>query len=192
MTGRLGAICALLALAAAPGALAHDSGPEIARAVEALRQGPIWFDGAAPVSEQQADAVHQRLSRSEDISVAILPPDPTLGAKGAARELDAHLGQGGTIVALVGQDLGAWSTTVDEQALDALVLAGRQVYQRDGAVPALLGLIDGIEIAEQVSPAEKDGGGLSGITIALVAALAAGSVLGLFALWRGRPAAKSS
>ena len=85
MICRAWALCVLISLAIAGGAQAHDSGPAIARAIVALRQGPISFDSASPVSEQQADAVNQRLGRSNGISVAILPADFQLSAVGAAR-----------------------------------------------------------------------------------------------------------
>jgi hypothetical protein len=102
MIGRRWTFCVLIALAVPGVAQAHDSGPAIARAIVALNQGPISFDSAAPVSEQQADAVNQRLGRGSGISVAILPDDPQFSAVGAARELEFHLNRPGTIITLLG------------------------------------------------------------------------------------------
>ncbi len=178
-------LCVLIPLALTGGAQAHDSGPAIARAIVALQQGPIAFDSAAPVSEQQADAVNQRLSRSTGIAVAILPADFQLSAVGAAKELELHLNRQGTIITLLGADIGATSTDVDGPVLGTLVRGSQQVYNREGAVPALTGLIDGVEAARD---ATGDGGGGGRLPIVLVtaAALVAGSVLALFGLRRAR------
>jgi hypothetical protein len=72
MIGRAWALCALIALVAAGGAQAHDSGPELARALAVLRQRPISVDPATEVTPQQAEALERRLRRSTGISVAIL------------------------------------------------------------------------------------------------------------------------
>jgi hypothetical protein len=185
MICRAWALCVLTSLAVAGGAQAHDSGPAIARALVALRQGPISFDSAAPVTEQQADAVNQRLGRSNDISVAILPADFQLSAVGAARELEFHLNRPGTIIALLGTDIGATSTDVDGPLLGALVRQSQQVYNREGTVPALTGLIDRIETARDAR-ADGERGGRLGVALVTAAALVAGSVLALFALRRPR------
>ena len=103
MIHRAWALCVLIPLVVAGGAQAHDSGPAIARAIVALQQGPISYDPASPVSELQADAVNQRLGRSSDIAIAILPVDFSLSAVGAARELDLHLDRPGTIVTVLGE-----------------------------------------------------------------------------------------
>ena len=185
MICRAWALCVLISLAIAGGAQAHDSGPAIARAIVALRQGPISFDSASPVSEQQADAVNQRLGRSNGISVAILPADFQLSAVGAARELEFHLNRPGTIIALLGTDLGATSTDIDSPVLGALVRRSKQVYDREGTVPALTGLIDGIEAARD-APEAGGGGARFGVVLVTAAALLAGSVLALFGLRRAR------
>jgi hypothetical protein len=185
MIRRAWALSVLIPLVLAAGAQAHDSGPAIAAAVEALRQGPISFNSSAAVSEQQADAVNQRLHRSSGIAVAILPVDFSLSAVGAARELELHLDRPGTIIALLGGDLGATSTDIDGRLLGALVDQSQQVYDREGAVPALTGLIDSIEAARD-APADDDGGGRMGVVLVTVAALLAGSVLALFGLRRAR------
>ena len=184
MIRRTWALCVLISLAVTGGAEAHDSGPAIARAIVALRQGPISFDSAAQVSEQQADAVNQRLSRSTGIAVAILPTDFQFSAVGAAKELALHLTRQGTIITLLGGDVGATSTDVDGRVLGTLVRRSQQVYNREGTVPALTGLIDGVEAARD-APAD-DGGGRMAIVLVTGAALVAGSALALFALRRAR------
>jgi hypothetical protein len=184
MIHRAWTLCVLIPLVLAAGAEAHDSGPAIARATVALQQGPISFDSAAPVSEQQADAVNQRLGRSSGIAVAILPADFQLSAVGAAKELALHLNRQGTIITLLGGDVGATSTDVEGPVLGALVRQSQQVYNREGTVPALTGLIDGIEAARD-APADG-GGGLTAVVLVTGLALVAASVLALFALRRAR------
>ena len=185
MIGRRWTFCVLIALAVPGGAQAHDSGPAIARAIVALNQGPISFDSAAPVSEQQADAVNQRLGRGSGISVAILPDDPQFSAVGAARELEFHLNRPGTIITLLGTNVGATSTDIDGHVLGTLVRQSQQVYDREGTVPALTGLIDDIE-AVRDAPAASDEGGRLGVVLVTGAALVAGSALALFGLRRAR------
>jgi hypothetical protein len=180
-------LCVLISLALAGAAQAHDSGPAIARATEALRQGPISFDSAAQVSEQQADAVNQRLTRSTGIAVAILPADFQFSAVGAAKELALHLNRQGTIITLLGGDVGATSTDVEGPVLGALVRQSQQVYNREGTVPALTGLIDGIEAARD-APADDGGGGQMAVVLVTVGALVGGSVLALLGLRRARRA----
>jgi hypothetical protein len=185
MIRRAPALCVLLALAVAGTAQAHDSGPAIARALVALRQGPLSVDPSVPVSEQQAGAIGRRLDRSSGISVAILPVDFSLSAVGAARELEAHLARPGTVVALLGGDLGATSSDVEGPLLGALVRNSQAVYNREGPVAALLGLIDRIEAATRP---EENGDGVGWLTVALVivASCAAASALALIAFRRAR------
>jgi hypothetical protein len=178
------ALCILLALAVAGSANAHDSGPAIARALVELRQSPISVDPAVPVSDQQTAAIRRRLQQSTGILVAMLPVDFSLSAVAAARELDAHLGRGGTVVALLGGDLGATSADVEGHRLGALVRKSQDVYNREGAVPAFLGLIDGIDAATQ--PEQEANGGPWTVAFIIVAAIAVASALGLFALRRAR------
>ena len=182
MIHRVWSLCVLISLVLTAGAQAHDSGPAIASALVALRQGPISFNSAAAVSEQQADAVNQRLDRSTGIAVAILPVDFSLSAVAAAQELELHLNREGTIIALLGGDLGATSTDIDGPLLGALVRESQQVYNREGAVPALTGLIDRIEAARD-APADG-GGGRTGIVLITAAALVGASALALFGLLR--------
>ena len=106
MIRRAWALCVLFALVATGGAQAHDSGPEIARALVALRQGPLSVDPATDVSPQQAEAVDRRLRDVTGILVAVLPVDYSLSAVGAARELELHLNRPGTVIAVLGGDLG--------------------------------------------------------------------------------------
>jgi hypothetical protein len=184
MIRRAWALCVLFALVATGGAQAHDSGPAIARALVALRQGSTFtFDPASPVAEQQVEAIKQRLGRSNGISVAVLPVHFSLSAVGAARELAFHLNRPGTVIAILGGDLGATSTDVDGRVLGALVHQNQQVYNREGIAPALSGLIDGIEAARD-TPA--DGGGRLGVVLVTAAALVAATPLALFALRRAR------
>jgi hypothetical protein len=184
MIRRAWALCVLFALVATGGAQAHDSGPEIARALVALRQGPLSVDPATDVSPQQAEAVDSRLRRATRISVAILPVDYSLSAVGAARELELHLSRPGTVIAVLGGDLGATSTDIDGRVLGALVHQSQQVHNRDGTVTALRGLIDNIEAARE--PPADEGRGWFGVAAVTAAALLAVTVLALFALRRAR------
>jgi hypothetical protein len=177
--------CVFISLVLTAGAQAHDSGPAIASAIAALRQGPISFNSAAPVSEQQADAVNQRLARSTGIAVAILPVDFSLSAVAAAQELELHLNRPGTIIALLGGDLGATSTDLDGPLLGALIRESQQVYNREGAVPALTGLIDRIQAARD-DPADGGGGGRFVVAAVTAAVLVAATLVGLLALRRAR------
>jgi hypothetical protein len=60
--------------------------------------------------------------------------------------------------------------------LGALVRQSQQVYNREGTVPALPGLIDRIEAAPD-APGDGGGGGRLGVVLVTAAALVAGSVL---------------
>ena len=153
----------------------------------ALNQGPIFtFDSAAPVSEQQADAVNQRLGRGNGISVAILPDDPQFSAVGAARELEFHLNRPGTIITRCSETTwGRRARTSTATCSAALVHRNQQVYNREGTVPALTGLIDDIE-AVRDAPAASDDGGRLGVVLVTGAALVAASALALFGLRRAR------
>ena len=185
MICRAWTLCVLIPLVVTGGAQAHDSGPAIARALVALRQGSTFtFDPASPVAEQQVEAINQRLSRSNGISVAVLPVDFSLSAVGAARELAFHLNRPGTVIAILGGDLGATSTDIDGHLLGALVHQNQQVYNREGIVPALSGLIDGIEAARE--PPADEGGGWLGVAAVTAAALGAATALALLALRRAR------
>ena len=184
MIRRAWALCVLFALVFTGGAQAHDSGPAIARALVILRQGPLSLDPSVEVTAQQSEAVDQRLSRSNGISVAVLPVDYSLSAVGAARELALHLNRPGTVIAILGGDLGATSTDIDGHLLGALVHQNQQVYNREGIVPALSGLIDGIEAARE--PPADEGGGWLGVAAVTAAALGAATALALFALRRAR------
>jgi hypothetical protein len=186
MIRRAWMLCVLIPLVVTGGAQAHDSGPAIARALVALRQGTTFtFDPASPVDEQQVESINQRLSRSNGISVVVLPVDYSLSAVGAARELALHLSRPGTVIAILGGDLGATSTDIDGHLLGALVHQYQQVYNREGIVPALSGLIDGIEAARDAP--EAGGGGVRlGVVLVTAAALVAASALALFALRRAR------
>jgi hypothetical protein len=184
MIRRVWMLCVLIALVVTGGAQAHDSGPAIARALVILRQGPLSLDPSVEVTPQQSEAVDQRLSRSNAISVAVLPVDYSLSAVGAARELALHLSRPGTVIAILGGDLGATSTDIDGHLLGALVHQYQQVYNREGIVPALSGLIDGIEAARE--PPADEGGGWLGVAAVTAAALVAASALALFALRRAR------
>jgi hypothetical protein len=185
MIRRACTLCVFTSLVLTAGAQAHDSGPAIAKATVALRQGPISFNSAAPVSELQAGAVGQRLERVSGIAVAILPVDLSLSAVAAAQELALHLNRPGTIITLLGGDVGATSTDIDGPLLGALVRESQQVYNREGAVPALTGLIDRIE-AERDDPAAGGGGGRLGVAAVTAAALLAATGLALLALRRSR------
>ena len=184
MIGRAWALCALIALVAAGGAQAHDYGPELARALAVLRQRPISVDPATEVTPQQAEALERRLRRSTGISVAILPLDYSLSAVGAARELELHLNRRGTVIAILGGDVGATSTEIDGRLLGTLVRRSQQVHNREGSVTALRGLIDNIDAARE--PAADEGGGWFGVAAVTAAALLAITVLALLALRRAR------
>jgi hypothetical protein len=184
MIRRAWVLCVLLSLALAGGAQAHDSGPEIARALVALRQTPLSVDAATEVTPQQAEAIERRLRLATGISVAILPVDYSLSAVGAARELELHLNRPGTVIAVLGGDLGATSTDIDGRSLGALVRQSQQVHNREGTVTALRGLIDSIEAARE--PPADEGGGWFVVAAVTAAALLAATVLALLALRRAR------
>jgi len=185
MIRRAWTLCVLVPLAVAGAAQAHDSGPAIARALVALRQGPdlirLFRPGLRAASRccQPAAPSHQPHRGRNP------PVDFSLSAVGAARELELHLNRPGTIITLLGGDLGATSTDIEGPLLGALVRRSQQVYNREGAVPALTVLIDSVEAARD-APADDDGGGRLGVVLVTAAALVAGSVLALFGLRRAR------
>jgi hypothetical protein len=184
MIGRASVLCVLLALAGGGSAEAHDSGPAIARALVALRQSPISVDPSVPISEQQAATLSRRVHRSTGIAVAILPVDYSLSAVGAARELALHLNRPGTVIAILGGDVGATSTDIDGHLLGGLVRQSQQVHNREGTVTALRGLIDSIEAARE--PPSDEGGGWFVVAAVTAAALVAATALALLVLRRAR------
>lgn len=128
--------------------------------------------------------MRRRLERSSGISVAILPVDFSLSAVRAAREIEFHLARAGTVVVVLGGDLGAISTDVEGRQLGALVRDRQAVYNRSGPVPALIGLIDRIEVAKARETEDGKGGWMIGV--ASLAAIGLASVLTLIALRRAR------
>ena len=96
------------------------AGPVIDRAVEALRDDPVYVDpGAGAVSEDEAEAFRQRIEASDagPLYIAILPGSAAREAGGdpdeVLREIATTLRRPGTYAAVVGNRFSAGASSSD-------------------------------------------------------------------------------
>jgi len=132
-------LAALLALLAfSPGAQAHSPVTAIGRAVEAFDQVSVSYDLGSLVSDVEAGGFPQIVGSNP--KVAFMPASasseiaggPDVVAAEIAREADLA----GTLVVLVGTELGAWSDGIGADRLTELVAAAQT--DRSGTSPAAL------------------------------------------------------
>ena len=118
----------LLVALALPGAAgAHAPATAIGRAVEALGQVSVSYDPGSLVSEVEAGGFPTIVESNP--KVAFLPVsanDEIAGGPNAvAAEIARESGVDGTLVVLVGRELGAWSDEIGETRLAELVADAR-------------------------------------------------------------------
>ena len=118
----------LLVALALPGAAgAHAPATAIGRAVEALGQVSVSYDPGSLVSEVEAGGFPTIVKSNP--KVAFLPVsanDEIAGGPNAvAAEIARESGVDGTLVVLVGRELGAWSDEIGETRLAELVADAR-------------------------------------------------------------------
>jgi hypothetical protein len=112
---RAAAVTVLLALTLTGAAPAHAPTTAIGRAVEALRHVDVSYDPAA-VAVSEVEAGGFDLIAGDGVAVAVLPASALSeivgGPDAVAAEIAREAGLRGTLVALVGTRLTAWSDAV--------------------------------------------------------------------------------
>jgi len=161
------------------------AGPLVDRAVEALRDDPVYVDPRAErtLDESEAGQLRERIaSAGTPIYVAVLPAAAG-EASDVVREIRAELGRDGTYAVVAGNQFRAASTELEvrELANDAI-----NDHGNEGVLPTLLGFVDRVS-GEQGRPSgepaeESDGSGAG--TLILLGVGAGG--IGFFALRRRR------
>ena len=118
------ALLVVLALAFAGAAAAHAPTTAIGRAVEALRHVDVSYDPAA-VAVSEVEAGGFDLIAGDGVAIAVLPAaalsEIVGGPDAVAAEIASEAGLQGTLVALVGTQLIAWSDAVAGPRLAELV-----------------------------------------------------------------------
>jgi len=116
-------IAAAVLLAAPTDAGAHAPATAIGRAVEALGQVSVSYDPGSLVSEVEAGGFPTIVGSGP--RVAFLPASANEeisgGPNAVAAEIAREAGVDGTLVVLVGRELGAWSNEIGEERLAELV-----------------------------------------------------------------------
>jgi len=114
-------------------AVAHAHGPQtaIGRAVEAFGSVSVSWDPGSAVSEVEAGGFPGIVG--SDAKVAFLPASASDelggGPDAIAEEIAREAGLGGTLVVLVGRELGAWSDDISESRLRKLVSEAQTGYR---------------------------------------------------------------
>ena len=121
-------LVALLAvLALSPVAHAHAPATAIGRAVEALGQVPVSYDNGSVVSDVEAGGFPHIVGSNP--KVAFMPASASSevvgGSNAIAAEVAREAGLTGTLVVLVGTELGAWSSDIGADRLAELIAAAR-------------------------------------------------------------------
>jgi hypothetical protein len=166
------AVAFVAALAAAGAGPAHG-GPVLDRAVEALRDDPVYVDPAAErrISDDDAARLRERIAEAgaEPLYVAILPAAATRESdgtpEGVVRALDRQLGEAATYAVVVGNAFRARSDLVD--GAGRLATQAFEDHRSEGVAAVLLGFVDAVgessagEVPEgaaaPVSPEEDTG-----------------------------------
>ena len=117
----------LASLAFSSGAYAHSPATAIGRAVEAFGQVSVSYDNGAVVSDVEAGGFPQ-IVRSNP-KVAFMPASASSEIAGGPDAIAAEIAReaelDGTLVVLVGTQLGAWSSDIGADRLSELVAAAQ-------------------------------------------------------------------
>ena len=121
------ALLVLVMLAVADKVDAHAPTTAIGRAVEAFEQVSVSYDPGSVVSDVEAGGFP--LIVGSNPKVAFMPASAASeiagGPNAVAAEIAREAGLGGTLVVLVGTELGAWSSDIGGDRLAALVTDAR-------------------------------------------------------------------
>ena len=111
------------ALVLVEGASAHAPTTAIGRAVEAFGSVPVSYDPGAVVSD--VEAANFGLLIGSNPKVAFMPASATSeivgGPNAIASEIADEANLDGTLIVLVGEELGAWSNEIEDDRLAQLV-----------------------------------------------------------------------
>jgi hypothetical protein len=158
------AVALLVALALAPAARAATP---VDRAVEALRNDPVYVDPAAgTLSVDGATAVRKEIAArgAAPMYVAVLPDDGSGSAQRALEGIVSGLGRDGSYVVAVGHHLSAHATNGNVgSAMNAAIAA----HKRDGLEAILL------DFTDRVGSGSGSGGGSGGPGAVILLGLAA-------------------
>jgi hypothetical protein len=128
----------LASLAFSSGAHAHSPATAIGRAVEAFGQVSVSYDNGAVVSDVEAGGFPQIVGSNP--KVAFMPASAAREIAGGPNAIAAEIAReadlDGTLVVLVGTELGAWSNDIGADRLAELVAAARQ--DESGVSPAFV------------------------------------------------------
>jgi len=128
----------LASLAFASGAHAHSPATAIGRAVEAFGQVPVSYDNGAVVSDVEAGGFPQIVGSNP--KVAFMPASAASEIAGGPNAIAAEIAReadlDGTLVVLVGTELGAWSNDIAADRLAELVSAAQG--NKSGTSPAFV------------------------------------------------------
>jgi len=147
-------IALLASFAYAPSAGAHAPTTAIGRAVEAFGEVSVSYDPGSVVSDIQAGGFPQIVGSNP--KVAFMPASASSeipgGANAVAAEVAREAGLGGTLVVLVGAELGAWSDNIGEGRLAALVNDASAA--KSGTSPAVV--VESLVRSVQAEPVSSD------------------------------------
>ena len=177
---RLLPLLIVLVAASATDAAAHAPATAIGRAVTALEEVQVSYDPSSSVTDVEAANFNQIVA-GEDVAVAFLPEAASTEIAGGspwaiADEIGREAGLDGSLVVLVGSELGAWSADIDEDRLAELV-GEAQAGNQASPVAAVDDLV-------RTVAAEPTGGSVpwgwlgAALVVLAVAALVAADLLG--------------
>jgi hypothetical protein len=149
---RLG-VLAITAILLQGTASAHGPATAIGRAVEAFGQGSVSYDPESVVSDVEAGGFPAIVG---DVRVAFMPAAAETeivgGPNAVAAEVALESDVDGTLVVLVGNELGTWSEDIGEDRLADLV--SEASAKRQAASPAVA--VESLVRSIQAEPTDSD------------------------------------
>jgi len=125
---------------------AHSPATAIGRAVEAFGQGSVSYDPGSVVSDVEAGGFP---AIAGDVSVAFMPAEAETeivgGPNAVAAEVALEAGVDGTLVVIVGRELGAWSEDIGDERLAELVSEASATRQAASPAVAVESLVRSIQ-----------------------------------------------
>jgi hypothetical protein len=127
-------------------AAAHAPTTAIGRAVEAFGQVSVSYDPGSVVSDVEAGGFPAIV---EDVRVAFMPAaaesEIAGGPNAVAAEVALEAGVDGTLVVIVGNELGAWSEDIGEDRLAELVSEARATPRAASPATAVESLVRSVQ-----------------------------------------------